>query len=293
MTRFSLARAFCGIIRFGELRVADRVFRNCPSPQLTCCSLFGSRFIGDVSRSSFQQLLYLQGERTIPERFLVKSLLAPGMHVVDVGANIGYYVSMYEQIIGAKGNITCIEPSPENLKELYENIAANQWPNVTVHECAVGNHTGTVGLRDGVNSGVVAVEEGVFQSSVRPLDEIVPSRCDFLKIDVDGYEWHVLQGAKRVIERDRPVLFLEYHPQLIGRHGGSIEEVMAFLRSQYSDITFFDSPDYQSIVSKITNRYFGASAVREIEIDGIPEKDLHVGRLYGTFWIVCRPDISK
>lgn len=293
MNKFNLARAFCGVVRFGELRVADRVFRNCLSPKLTRRSLFGSVFVGDASRSSFQQLLYLQGERTIPERFLVKSLLAPGMHVVDVGANIGYYVSMYEQIIGQSGRITCIEPSPENLKELYANISANDWPNVTVYECAVGNHTGPVGLRDGVNSGVVAIEEGVFQSTVRPLDELVSERCEFLKIDVDGYEWHVLQGARKVIERDRPILFLEYHPQLIGRHGGSIEEVMVFLRSQYSNIKFFDSPDHQSLTSKIASRYFGQSAVREIEIDGIPEKALHVGRLYGTFWIVCRPEIRK
>lgn len=293
MIRFALARAFCGIVRFGELRVAERIFKGCATPQLTRRTLFGSIFVGDVSRSSFQQLLYLQGERTIPERFLLKNLLAPGMHVVDVGANIGYYVSMYEQIIGQPGNITCIEPSPENLKELYANISANGWSNVTVHECAVGNHTGKVGLRDGVNSGVVAIEEGVFQSTVRPLDELVSKRCDFLKIDVDGYEWHVLQGARKVIERDRPILFLEYHPELIGRHGGSIQEVMAFLRGQYSDIRFFDSPDERSLISKITNRYFSANTVREIDIRGIPEEDLHRGRLYGTFWIVCRPEINK
>lgn len=293
MIRFTLARAFCEAIRFGELRVADRVFKNCSSPQLIRRSLFGSVFVGDVSRSSFQQLLYLQGERTIPERFLLMNLLSPGMHVVDVGANIGYYVSMYEQIIGSDGNITCIEPSPENLKELHANITLNGWPNVTVHECAVGNHTGKIGLRDGVNSGVVAIEEGVFQSTVRPLDELVSRRCDFLKIDVDGYEWHVLQGARKVIERDRPILFLEYHPELIERHGGSLQDVMGFLRSQYSDITFFDSPDHQSLITKIACRYFAASAVREIDISGVPEKDLHRGRLYGTFWIVCRPGSRK
>lgn len=289
MIRFTLARAFCGIIRFGELRVAEQIFRNCATPQLTRRNLFGSIFVGDVSRSSFQQMLYLQGERTIPERFLLKGMVAPGMHVVDVGANIGYYVLMYQQVIGPKGRITCVEPSPENLKELYANIASNDWSNVTVHECAVGNNTGKVGLRSGVNSGVVALEEGVFQSTVRPLDELVPERCDFLKIDVDGYEWLVLQGARKVIERDRPILFLEYHPELIGRYGGSFQEVMEFLRSNYDDISFFDSPDKRSLISKITNRYFGAHAVREIDIRGISEEDLHRGRLYGTFWIVCRP----
>jgi len=284
-----LARAFCGLIRFGELRVASFVFKNCHKPWLIRRYLFGSKFVGDVSRSSFHQLLFLQGERSIPERHLVRGLLRPGMRVVDVGANIGYYVSMYQQVIGSTGRITCIEPSPENLAELHLNVSENAWRNVIIHECAVGRYAGIVGLRSGVNSGVVSIDEGVFQASMCRLDELIVEQCDFLKIDVDGYEWHVLEGAKNVIERDRPVLFLEYHSELVGRHGGSIEEVMGFLRCYYSDITYFDSMVDQSLLCKVSQRYLGQSAVRRINIDGILEADLHVGRLFGTFWILCRP----
>ncbi len=286
--RYKVGQIFCGIVRFGELRVAKRIFARCSADELLGRGLFGSTLLADVSRSAAQQLLYLTGERAVPERFLVRRLLNRSMHVVDVGANIGYYLCMYQQVLGRGGRVTCIEPSPENLKELYANIRVNSWENVAVHECAVGNMTGTVGLRGGVNGGVVDLGEGVFETVLRPLDELVPDRCDFLKIDVDGYEWLVLQGARKMIERDRPLLFLEYHPLLVARHGGSFAEVLSFLRSYYKNLQFFDVPNSQSLATKLMSRYFGTESVREIDIAGVPDERLHEGRLHGTLWILAR-----
>jgi len=283
-----LAQAFCTAVRFSELRVASTVFQTSPVPlrHLLKRRVFGSTLVLDVSRET-QQLVYLSGERVVPERYFVKRLLRHGMHVVDVGANIGYYTSLFQSVIGPEGHVTCIEPSPENLVELHDNIRENGWSNVTLHECAVGNQTATVGLRWGVNSGVVALSEGYLQATMCPLDSLVPDKCDFLKIDVDGYEWLVLQGARNVIERDKPILFLEYHPELVGRHGGSLTEILPFLRAFYHKLEFFDIPSDQPFRSKLGSRYFGVDSVRQIDIAGIPEERLHEGRLHGTLWIVA------
>ena len=120
---------------------------------------------------------------------------------------------------------------------------------------------------------------------VRPLDELVTDRCDLLKIDVEGYEWLVLQGAQKLIERDRPTLLLEYHPNMIGRYGGSLDDVLPFLKTYYGKLRFFDVPTAPSLMTKFRTRYLSADPVREINITGIPESQLHEGRF--NIWILA------
>ena len=68
----------------------------------------------------------------------------------------------------------------------------------------------------------------LFQNKVCPLASLVSRKVDFLKIDVDGYELLVVQGARELISRDRPAMLLEFHPTLIQRHGGWFAKVMDF-----------------------------------------------------------------
>jgi FkbM family methyltransferase len=75
-------------------------------------------------------LLYLEGERSIAERYLIRGLLSPGMRVVDVGVNIGNYLLMFERGMGPSWKIVCITPSPWNLPGLKENIRSNGFGSV-------------------------------------------------------------------------------------------------------------------------------------------------------------------
>ena len=59
------------------------------------------------------------------------------------------------------------------------------------------------------------------------------ARIALLKIDCEGFEFDVLQGARRLIARHRPALFLEVHPTLLGRFGGSVEKVLELLKPCY------------------------------------------------------------
>jgi ubiquinone/menaquinone biosynthesis C-methylase UbiE len=79
--------------------------------------LFGQKYVCDVSRWP-QQAIFLIGERYIPEARLIQQLLKRGMRIVDVGANVGYYMLMFAEKVGTEGHIIAIEPSPENLPEL-------------------------------------------------------------------------------------------------------------------------------------------------------------------------------
>lgn len=246
----------------------------------------------DLARSSAQQLLALEGERFVEERMLLRRLLRPGMTVVDVGANIGYYLLLFQQQVGPKGRVICIEPSTENLPELRRNIEGNRFGNVVLHEVALGKDEGKIGLRSGVNSGVVELAQAEHVVQIRRLDNLVTERVDLLKIDVEGYEGQVLSGADALIERDRPIIFLELHPQIVGRFGFSVRGILADLGRYYPNIRLYERAETDGrFLTKLAVRYFGRDGLVEIkDKDKEAYLDKHdLNPAASTCWAVCEP----
>jgi FkbM family methyltransferase len=283
-------RFLAAINRFGTLRLAHRAFAGLPAPNWVSRPLFGGEMHMDLSRSEAQQLLFLEGERFVDERAVLARMLRPGMTVVDVGANIGYYLLLFQQAVGEDGTVICIEPSEENLPELHRNIAANRRGTVLLHEVALGSEEGEIGLRSGINSGVVEVEQAAHVVKIRRLDALVSERVDMLKIDVEGYEGQVLAGAGALLERDRPAIFLELHPHIIPRFGYSLRGILADLGKYYRDIRLYEKrDDHGSLAAKLAVRYLGADGLVEVA-----DREGYVRRYTDnpdshTFWAVCLP----
>jgi hypothetical protein len=154
--RYRLGRARAALWRFRTLAYAERLFAGAPHPSVVERPFFGYRLCLDVSRSNAQRLLYLEGERFLVEAPLLKSLLAPGMHVVDVGANIGYYLLFLARQVGLRGTITCIEPEPDNLIELERNLQCNGPLPAHLHATAAGAEQGRAMLAPGINGSLTA-----------------------------------------------------------------------------------------------------------------------------------------
>ncbi len=225
-SKYILARFTFWLFRFKTLARAIRIFSSVESPCLIRRSFFNYTLSLDVSRSITHQLLFLEGERFVQERFLLSTILKPGMRVVDVGANVGYYLLLFEKYIKPAGEVVCIEPSQKNLQELKRNIEANKFTNVKLLEAAIGMEDSNIGLREGINSKVIDKDHGDYQVALRKLDSLVSDKVDFLKIDVEGYEGQVLKGAHEIIIRDTPLLFLELHPHLLPGYGFSVEQIL-------------------------------------------------------------------
>ncbi len=276
--------------RFSSLRRAQRAFANVTIGTTVRRRLFGQVIELDVSRSTAQQLLLIEGERFVDERFLLQRLLRPGMTVVDVGANIGYYLLLAKRTIGAAGRVICIEPSSENLPELLRNIEINAYANVSVHAVALGDHDGETGLQTGINSGIVEGASGAYTVPLRRLDNLVDGRIDFLKIDVEGYEGQVLAGAEHLLTSHKPTLFLELHPHIVGRFGFSTAGILSGLTKLYSKITLYERlpTSEQSLFDKIGIRYFGLDCLRVVtEVPSYLER-YDRGDVDHTFWAVCQ-----
>jgi len=250
-------------------------------------NLFGYKFYEDVSRSLTHQLLYLEGERFISERFLIKAFLAEGMTVVDVGANIGYYLLMFQQSVGQNGKIICIEPSEENLRELRKNINANSFSNVKLYEVAIGMTDGTTGLRSGINAGIVDSGKGAYEVPVKQLASLISGKVDFIKIDVEGYEGQVIRGASEVIMRDRPTLFVEFHPHILPRFGFTLKGIIEELSRHYTQKTFFEAiPADSGIAKKVFYRYFDRHGVKMVEDPDLYIDKYNAGTKIHTFWAI-------
>ena len=200
----------------------------------------------------------LSGIDVVPEFRLLAPLvrqLASGC-LIDVGANIGLYTLLLRSVSALP--IIAYEPQPFLFKLLQCNIGFNRLANVDARNFACGAKHGEVPFTIGINGSIAAgVDAGnsiansggdleseaqvtqrgetVINVPLTTLDEDlsgVPS-ISLLKIDCEGFEFDVLQGARCLIKRHAPLLFLEVHPTLLGRFGHSVEEVQEFLKRHY------------------------------------------------------------
>ena len=152
---------------------------------------------------------------------LIRTHVRPGELVYDVGGHRGFF-SLCAARRGA--SVVVFEASPENAARIQRNIDLNRFP-VTLVEAAVWDSDQGVSIVEGESSSEWRVVEGGTLPTVT-LDDVAgdgpfPS---FIKIDVEGAELRVLAGARRVIERQRPVIVCEAHSD---EAVGAIKELLA------------------------------------------------------------------
>jgi FkbM family methyltransferase len=154
----------------------------------------------------------------------LEELIQPGWTAIDVGANIGYFTLLMANRVGPQGKVIAFEPLAENFKILKENIKMNGHANVVAENLALMSRTERIELRSATPGAITWVASvridqnaAVESQSVEAvtLDEYVQTKgiakVDFLKIDVEGAEASVLEGATNVLNRDKPILLIEMH----------------------------------------------------------------------------------
>ena len=146
--------------------------------------------------------------------------IKPGMRIVDAGANHGYYTLMFAHLTGPSGHVAAIEPNPRTASLLRRSVYANGFdPRVTVFEVAAGADDGVtlhlhVPDHEPKNAHLVGEPtQGTVAVAGARLDTLLADwpRVDFMKVDVEGFEEAFLDGARSILERDRPILVLEFN----------------------------------------------------------------------------------
>lgn len=134
---------------------------------------------------------------------------------VDVGANIGL-MSLFVSRYFPDSRIYAFEAHPETSEILRNNLALNSFAkNITIRACALGAERCTVSISadlDPNRGGASIVKQGQKPVSVEcfTMDEVLTkSKVDLIKIDVEGYELQVLEGARNIIAAQHPLLIIE------------------------------------------------------------------------------------
>lgn len=170
-----------------------------------------------------------------------RRLLRPGMVAVDIGAHIGYYTRIFSRLVGDSGRVLSFEPSSENFPVLSKNLSAGKYRNVTLFNKAVGaeNTTGTLFVSPGhsnhsLNAGFTE-SVGQEQVEIVPLDLVLSqqgiSRVDFIKVDVEGFEIHVLNGLMNVVKNSSEIhMLVEYNPAALQSGGFQPVDLLTLIK---------------------------------------------------------------
>ena len=190
----------------------------------------------DVKGKSIHKQLILDGIRERKSTRIMERFVRPDDVILELGANIGYYVLIESKVLSDKGYIYAVEPAADNVELLKKNIALNNIKNIEVSNMAISNKKGTAKLYLGKACNL----HSLINSSGSPDAKYVEVQTDtvdnflkgkkpisFLRMDVEGYETEVIDGMRDTLKSQSfKRLFVEIHP-----HRVSTAKMQNFLKT--------------------------------------------------------------
>ena len=198
----------------------------------------------------------------------------PGMTVVDIGANVGYYTALALSRMQGRGRIIAFEPDPENFRYLQQTVAANNGFIATCLQKAVSDSAGSMTLytsRDNRGDNRLYANElctDACQVDVVPVDtalaELGIQQVDFIKMDVQGYEAHVIGGMVQTLRNSSPIIVLsEFWPYGLRAAGSDPVHMLEFLEQlgfELYELTYNREPvrllDHNGLVERFCERRY-------------------------------------
>ncbi len=175
--------------------------------------------------------------------------LRPGDHVIDVGANIGWFTCLAASLIGDTGSVFAFEPGPDNLSTLRENIELNGYKNIVLSGAPLSDVSceRKFYLNPHGHGGhaLWEVKDGIpLDVKTETLDQqSFPERIRILKIDTEGHEQRILAGAHNLLQgaASPDFIFAEYHRQGL-EAAGDTELSLRILMGKYGYCCFLLPP---------------------------------------------------
>lgn len=215
-------------------------------------SLKGKKWIVGSSNHGCWIGIYEYQKQHIFERTITQ-----GSIVYDLGAHVGFYTLLASVLVGSGGKVVSFEPIPRNIFFLKEHLRLNQIDNVQVVEAAVSNKSGITFFDECPFSMMSHIStKGKLQVKTVAIDDLISEGeippADYIKIDIEGAEMLALSGAKFMISRSTPTIFL-------ATHGKSVhQECCQFLRALDYKLKPIDNKGIEEsseIVATYTQKY--------------------------------------
>jgi FkbM family methyltransferase len=208
---------------------------------------------------------------------VINKFVKSGMVVFDIGANIGCHTLRFAKLVGENGKVFAFEPMSDAFLKLKRNIKLNNFDNIINEQIALSNITqekqqaffrtswlldGTIPSREKKeNVNFITLDEYVKRSNM--------NRIDFIKLDVDGYEYKIIQGGKTTLKQFKPLLLIELGEYTLNNFGDKVENL----------INLLDSLGYAFYSEENLKEYNNKKSL----IDSIPSG--------GTINVLCKPKL--
>ncbi len=165
----------------------------------------------------------------------------PGMTILDIGANVGFFAAILSRWVGNSGRVFAFEPSPYALGKLQEVVRDNGLANLEVFPFGLGERDAIVNLyldpsfNNHTPTMLSDSRQPFSQARIKTLDTVITelklSKIDFLKIDVEGYEGRILRGGMQAMRSGMIQCIMcefdDFQVHRIENQGYDLEEIFA------------------------------------------------------------------
>lgn len=196
----------------------------------------------NLDLSDYQEYLVYFNLKNDSSKPLLKYIPKEKGVILDIGANIGQTTLWMAQLLNDNNKIISFEPYPRTFLKLKKNLELNSYSNIILENIALGNTDSTINMVEecetnsggfrvynpkahGVRSKVTQVEQITLDQYFSNINE----KITFIKIDVEGFEYNVLRGAKSIIKKHQPILYIELSNSNLKAQGSSASQVIELL----------------------------------------------------------------
>lgn len=235
--------------RLGKSPGFERVMRllappeSCAGLPEVCLARDGSLFLTKLALPLGWHIGFF-GSYEPELRDIMRAVLPVGGTAIDVGANAGWHTLLMARLVGPGGRVLAVEPNPSVREHLSRNLAINGLMQVEVAGAALAEQQGVLNFVAPTADDPASASGHVVTSAAAPANAIRVAastldvlaeekkldRIDLLKIDAEGFEWPILQGAERTIGRFRPAVIFEFDRAYAARGSDSGSLFAEFFR---------------------------------------------------------------
>jgi len=191
----------------------------------------GSKMFINIKDPGISQELLMTGVHEPRTTDLIKSVLKPGMKIIELGANVGYYTLIEAGIIGNEGLIYAFEPVIENYFNLQKNVTINNYNNVLFYNIAISDIEGKQEFTtttasnwgsmvdhesddksDWVKERIGHIYKDSFEVETITIDNFLANQkeeeINLIRMDIEGYEIEAINGMKNTIKKMQPPFYI-------------------------------------------------------------------------------------
>ena len=195
-------------------------------------------------------------------QYIRNNINIEGKNIIDIGANFGSHSLQFADLVGADGHVYSFEPQKLIFYQLAGNIILNGYDNITAYNIALSDESTTLLMenldyysKNTINIGNAHLNAYTVHASnvvkVEPLDFYKFKNVGIIKIDVQGYEPKVLDGAIATIQENRPIIFIEVELDQLSIYKFNEEDIFSRLKSLNYTLEKIATVDYVAIPNEI------------------------------------------